>query len=159
MSVGPVLAGIGLALLARIGSSGNYITEVLPAVVVFGLGLAVTVAPLTATALAAAPAQHAGIASAVNNAVARAAGLIAVAMMPAAAGITGAAYLHPEEFSAGFRMAAFISAGICLVGGAIAAVTIRNPRPAAVPARPSEPQLYCGLDAPPLQDARNQAAR
>ena len=84
--VGPLVIGAGLALLARVGSAGNYLTEVLPAVAVFGLGLAINVAPLTSTALAAAPAEHAGIASAVNNDVARAAGLIAVAVLPAAAG-------------------------------------------------------------------------
>ncbi len=74
MTVGPVLVGAGLALFTLIGPSGDYLTEVLPAVVVFGFGLAVTVAPLTSTVLDAAPAERAGIASAVNNDVARAAG-------------------------------------------------------------------------------------
>src|SRR6478752_4267742 len=92
MSVGPVVVAAGLALLARIDSTGTYVTELLPAVVVFGLGLAITVAPLTATALSAAPVEHAGVASAVNNDVARAAGLIAVAVLPAAAGITTAVF-------------------------------------------------------------------
>jgi EmrB/QacA subfamily drug resistance transporter len=157
MSLGPVLVGIGLALFARIGSSGDYLTEVLPAVVVFGLGLATTVAPLTSTVLAAAPAEHAGMASAVNNDVARAAGLIAVAVLPAAAGITGAAYLHPAQFSAGFRTAVFIAAGLCVLGGALAVATIRNPRPSVPPAGPVRHQLHCGLEAPPLQDARHAA--
>jgi len=89
MSIGPVLIGAGLALAACIGPAGSYLTEVLPGVLVFGLGLAATVAPLTSTALAAAPNRRAGIASAINNDVARAAGLIAVAVLPAAAGITG----------------------------------------------------------------------
>ena len=74
MTAGPLIIAAGLALLARIGPSGNYLTEVLPAVLVFGLGLAVNVAPLTATVLAAAPARNAGAASAVNNDVARVAG-------------------------------------------------------------------------------------
>jgi hypothetical protein len=134
-----VLVGAGFALLARVDGSGNYPTEVFPAVGVFGLGLAVTVAPLTATVLAAAPARHAGIASAVNNDVARAAGLIAVAVLPAAAGITGAAYLDPAEFSAGFRTASFISAGLCVLGGALAAATVVNPRP-TVPAVEAVPE-------------------
>ena len=86
MSVGPVLVGVGLALFTRITASGDYVTEVLPAVLVFGFGLAVTVAPLTSTVLDAVPAEHAGIASAVNNDVARAAALIAVALLPAAGG-------------------------------------------------------------------------
>ncbi|WP_131769383.1 MFS transporter [Candidatus Protofrankia datiscae] len=158
MSVGPFLVGTGLALLARIGPSGDYLTEVLPAVVVFGLGLATTVAPLTSTVLAAAPARHAGIASAVNNDVARAAGLIAVAVLPAAAGITGSAYLHPVQFEDGFRTAVFISAGLCLIGGVLAAVTICNPHPTPTIARPSAHRLHCALDAPPLPDPQHATA-
>ncbi len=154
MSVGPVVIAAGLALFARIGSGGNYLTEVLPAVVVFGLGLAINVAPLTSTVLAAVPAEHAGMASAVNNDVARAAGLIAVAVLPAAAGLTGAAYLHPAQFSAGFHTASFISAGLCLAGGALAAVTIRNPaRPPTGPL-PRHP-LHCALDATPAASHRH----
>jgi EmrB/QacA subfamily drug resistance transporter len=149
MSVGPVLVGLGLALLVRVDAGGSYLMEVLPAVTVLALGLASTVAPLTATVLAAVPARHAGMASAVNNDVARAAALIAVAVLPAAAGITGAAYLQPARFSAGFHTASLISAGLCVLGGALAALTIRNPRPAEpVPAR-----LHCGLDAPPAHAA------
>jgi hypothetical protein len=86
MTVGPLLIAAGMVLFARLGPSGNYLTEVLPAVLVFGLGLAVNVAPLTTTVLAAVPADHAGTASAINNDVARAAGLIAVAVLPVAAG-------------------------------------------------------------------------
>ena len=150
MTVGPVVIGIGLFLFARIGSSGNYLTEVLPAVAVFGFGLAINVAPLTSTVLAAAPAENAGMASAVNNDVARAAQLIAVAVLPAAAGLTGSSYLHPEEFSAGFRTAVFISGGLCLLAGAVAAVTIRNPSRVKAPVAAEAPmQFHCGLDAPP----------
>jgi EmrB/QacA subfamily drug resistance transporter len=148
MSVGPILVGVGLALFTRVGAVGSYWTEVLPAVTVLGLGLATTVAPLTATVLAAVPATHAGMASAVNNDVARAAGLIAVAVLPAAAGITGDAYLHPATFSGGFHTASLISGGFCVLAGGIAAATIRNPRQAAV-ATP-RPTLHCGLDAPPV---------
>ena len=68
------------------------------------------------------------MASAVNNDVARAASLIAVAVLPAAAGLTGTAYLRPAQFSPGFGRASLISAGLCLAGGVPAAVTIRNPR-------------------------------
>src|SRR5204863_9836236 len=117
MSVGPVLVGAGRALFTRVGVEGDYLTQVLPAVVVLGLGLATTVAPLTSTVLAAAAARHAGMASAVNNDVARAAGLIAVAVLPAIAGITGAAYLHPGQFSAGFHTASLISGASCVIGG------------------------------------------
>ena len=98
-----------------------YVLAVAQQVDVSGLGLAITVAPLTAAALAAVPARHAGRASAVNNDVARTAALIAVAVLPAAAGLTGTAYLHPARFSAGFGTAA---------------LTIRNPGPQARPAPP-----------------------
>ncbi len=150
MSVGPIVIAIGLALFTRIDYAGNYVTQVLPAVLVFGLGLAINVAPLTATVLAAASARHAGMASAVNNDVARAGALIAVAVLPAAAGLTGAAYLHPGLFSSGFHTAALISAGLCVAGGILAAVTIRNPpRPAGAKAAPQPAALYCALDATP----------
>ncbi|MBG0562511.1 MFS transporter [Actinoplanes aureus] len=146
MSAGPVLVGLGFALFGRIGPTGTYLTEVLPAVTVLGLGLAVTVAPLTATVLAAVPARHAGVASAVNNDVARAAALIAVAVLPTAAGITGGAYMQPAQFTEGFHTASMICAGLCLVAGALAAVTIRNEArpPVAAPAQP----FHCQLDAP-----------
>jgi hypothetical protein len=130
-SAGPAVIAAGLALFARIGPSGNYFTEVLPAVAIFGLGLAITVAPLTAAVLAAVSARHAGMASAVNNDVARTAALIAVAVLPAAAGLTGIAYLHPARFSARFGTALLLSASLCLAGSALAALTIRNPRPQA----------------------------
>ena len=150
MTLGPLVIAAGLALFARIGPSGDYLTEVLPAVLVFGFGLAINVAPLTSTVLAAAPAENAGAASAINNDVARAGSLIAVAVLPAAAGLTGAAYLHRDAFSAGFQMASFIAAGLCVLGGVLAAVTIRNPGQAAKAAGPSaqRPVLHCGLDCP-----------
>lgn len=150
MSLGPVIIAIGLALFTRIGHSGNYLTEVLPAVLIFGLGLAANVAPLTSTVLAAVPAEHAGMASAVNNDVARAASLIAVAVLPSAAGLTGTSYLHPTQFSTGFHTASLISAGLCVAGGAVAAVFIRNPR-RAVPGVVPMPSCFshCGLEAPP----------
>jgi EmrB/QacA subfamily drug resistance transporter len=155
MTVGPLLIAAGLALFTRIGPAGNYVTEVLPAVLVFGAGLAVNVAPLTSTVLAAVPASHAGMASAVNNDVARAGGLIAVAVLPAAAGLTGESYLHRELFSAGFGRACLISAGLCVLGGLLAAATIRNPpraAPSQVPpsgAAEAPAQLvHCALDAP-----------
>jgi EmrB/QacA subfamily drug resistance transporter len=148
MTAGPLVLAAGLLLFTRIGGAGDYLTAVLPAVVVFGLGLAINVAPLTATALAAAPAEHAGIASAVNNDVARAAGLIAVAVLPVAAGITGDSYLHPALLAHGFRVAAVIAAVFCAAGGVLAAATIRNPGRSEAP-----PVLaaHCALDAPPLR--------
>ncbi len=83
MTVGPIMPACGLALLTRVGTNASYVTTVLPAVLVFALGLSATVAPLTATVLAAAPVRQVGVASAVNNDVARTAGLLAVAVLPA----------------------------------------------------------------------------
>lgn len=83
MTAGPVVVGVGALLFARVDEHGDYVTQVLPATIVFGLGLAMTVAPLTATVLEAADRRHAGIASGVNNAVARVAGLLAIAAVGA----------------------------------------------------------------------------
>jgi EmrB/QacA subfamily drug resistance transporter len=151
MSVGPVVIAAGLALLVRIGGDGDYVTQVLPAVLVFGLGLAINVAPLTSTALNAAPAEQAGIASAVNNDVARIAGLLAVAVLPVVVGITGDAYLEPDLLLSGFREAVLISAALCLAGGVLAALTIQNPPGRPGPAHPHDRELHCALDAPPLR--------
>jgi EmrB/QacA subfamily drug resistance transporter len=160
MSVGPVVVGAGLAMLTLVTSGSNYVVYVLPAVVVFALGLAITVAPLTATAMSSAPAELSGIASAVNNDVARFGGLLAVAVLPALAGITGTVYLHPDALAAGFRTAALISGATCAAGGVLAAFTITNPerapRPAGMPA--PEECLHCGLDAPPLTTSLSQTA-
>jgi EmrB/QacA subfamily drug resistance transporter len=155
MSVGPLVTAAGLALLVRVGSGASYLADLLPAVLVFGLGLAVTVAPLTATALSSAPVEHAGVASAVNNDVSRAAGLIAVAVLPVAAGITGDTYLDPVALAAGFRTAVLIAAVACALGGVLAALTIRNP---ARPAAPREAEFHCALDAPPLRGRPSAAA-
>jgi MFS family permease len=152
MSVGPLVVGTGLALLAGSTCNGTYLTHVLPAVVVFGLGLAITVAPLTATAMGAAPAEHAGVASAVNNVVARAAGLLAVAVLPLAAGITGAGALQPHHFATGFRTAVFIAAAMCGAGGALGVLTIRNPgHPSRLHLHRQLRNYHCALDGAPLQ--------
>ncbi len=160
MSVGPVVVGAGLALLSRATTPGNYATQVLPAVVLFGAGLAVTVAPLTSTAMGAAPAEHSGIASAVNNTVARAASLFAVAVLPLAAGLAGTAALSSAELASGFRTAMYISAVASALGGLLAFLTIRNParRPAEEPVH----AYFCGVAgtplAPTLEGAGNKSA-
>jgi hypothetical protein len=151
MTVGPLVIAAGLALFARLHGSADYLTQVLPAVVVFGLGLAINVAPLTATALSAAPAEHSGIASAINNDVARAASLIAVAVLPVAAGITGDVYLHRAALTHGFHIAVLIAAAASAAGGLLAAATIRNPAHAAEKPPESLDCLHCALDAPPLR--------
>jgi EmrB/QacA subfamily drug resistance transporter len=150
MSVGPVLVGAGLALLARATTPGSYWVQVFPAVLLFGAGLAVTVAPLTSTAMGAAPAEHSGVASAVNNTVARAAGLFAVALLPALAGLSGAAGLMPAELADGFRTAVFIAGATCAAGGLVAVLTITNPRRSQAQPRAEETSFHCALGGPPL---------
>jgi len=126
MTLGPLVAGCGLFLLTRLATDSFYPTGVLPGVLVLGIGLVITVAPLTATAMSSAPGEHAGIASAVNNDVARAGGLVAVAVLPVVSSLTGSAYLHAATFAHGFRTAGLICAVMCGIGGVIAAVTISN---------------------------------
>ena len=155
MSVGPLVIAGSFLLFIRVGASGDYLTAVLPAVVVFGLGVAIMVAPLTATAMSAAPADHAGVASAVNNDVARAAGLIAVAVLPALAGITGESYLHPAALAHGFKVAAMIAAVFCAAGGVLAALTIRNPtRTTRTTGMKAPQEICCALEATPLRSVR-----
>lgn len=127
MTVGPIIAGLAMAWLTKVGPDATYVGDVLAPMVLFGLGLSFTVAPLTATVLAAAPDHQAGIASAINNDVARVAGLIAVAVLPSLAGITPDAYANPELLSAGFQRAVLIAGVLCFAGGVLALLTIRTP--------------------------------
>jgi EmrB/QacA subfamily drug resistance transporter len=152
MSVGPVVVGAGLALLTRATHAGSYWTQVFPAVLLFALGLTITVAPLTSTAMGAAPPQHSGVASAINNVVARAAGLLAVAVLPLLVGLTGGAGLDSATLASGFHTAMLISGGIAVVGGLLAVLTIRNPArtPATVRATEREERAFmCGVGGPP----------
>ena len=126
MTVGPVVCAVGVALLTGVSVGTSYWLGVLPGVVVFGLGLCLLVAPLTATVLAAAPDRYAGAASGVNNAVARAGSLLAVAALPALVGLSGSAYRDPEIFSGAYRTAMWICVGLLVVGGALSWVLIRN---------------------------------
>ncbi|HYN17161.1 MAG TPA: MFS transporter, partial [Actinomycetes bacterium] len=130
----------------RIGPGAGYLVDILPASLVYGFGLVLTVAPLTATVLAAAPAEHAGVASAINNDVARTAGLLAVAVLPVVAGISGADALEPGRFADGFRSAMTISAVLCAAGGVLSWLTIRNPEP-----EPAGHSMSCPLNAPPVR--------
>jgi spore maturation protein SpmA len=99
---------------------------VFPAAVVFGLGLATMVAPLTAAVLAAVPEGEAGVASAVNNAAARLAGLLGAAALPLAAGLGGMTSLEGSTYTAGFTRAMWICAGLCMAGGVVALLTVRE---------------------------------
>ncbi|HSK96522.1 MAG TPA: MFS transporter [Euzebyales bacterium] len=150
MTVGPIVAGAGIMLLARVQDSVSYLTGVLPAILVFGIGLGITVAPLTATVLAAADDRHSGVASGVNNAVARAAQLLAVAVLPVAVGLTGDAYSDPQVFSAGFSDAMLLSGGLVVAGGVLAFFVIdAGARQRAVPHHPVGG--HCDLHGPPLR--------
>jgi EmrB/QacA subfamily drug resistance transporter len=152
MTLGPLIAGSGLALLTRVGVGSGYARDVLPAMVVFGLGLSLTVAPLTSTVLSAVGEEQAGIASAFNNAASRVAGLIAVAGLPALTGLPAGALGDRAELAAGFRAAMWITAGLCMAGGVVAAFTIRDPKRAPGPVAASH---HCALEATPLRcDAR-----
>jgi hypothetical protein len=158
MTLGPLIIAAGLAVLSRVHAESTYVGTVLPGLLVFGFGLSLTVAPLTATALAAAPARHAGIASGVNNAIARGAGLLAVAMIPGLTGLTGDAYRDPEVFASGFRAAMLLSAALAAAGGVIAWSMIRNEitgRADACPAAKLDRRHYCAVDGPPLATDRD----
>jgi EmrB/QacA subfamily drug resistance transporter len=150
MGIGPIVAGVGLALLLRVGEDASYAADILPAVLVFGLGMAITVAPLTVTVLAAAGADRAGVGSAVNNAIARVAGLLAVAVIPVVSGISGDDYRVPAAFDDGFRIGVVISAVLAAAGGVLALLTIR--RPVTAPLR-EEPTTHCAISGPPPPSA------
>jgi EmrB/QacA subfamily drug resistance transporter len=158
MTLGPLGVAAGLVLLSRLQQGSTYVGSVLPGLIVFGLGLTLTVAPLTATVLAAADARYAGIASGINNAVSRGAGLLAVAAIPGVAGLTGNAYLDPAVFASGFRTAMLISAALAGAGGLIAWVFIRNEvavRAHACPAAQLDRRHYCAVDSAPLATKRD----
>lgn len=159
--MGPLLAAAGMLLMLRVGrgsaSFGGYVSEVLPAVTVLGAGLVVVVAPLTATVLAAVDTGRAGLASGINNAAARAAGLIAVAALPLLAGMGPEAYRDAGEFAATFRRAMPMCAGLLVLGAVIACWTVRTPPVAAERKRAEErPEctVHCGIVAPPLEPER-----
>jgi EmrB/QacA subfamily drug resistance transporter len=140
MTVGPIVLAVGLLMLSGVGSGDDYLTAILPGVVVFGAGMTIFVAPLTTTVLGAVADQRSGLASAVNNAVARLAQLLASAALPAAAGLSASTAVGPGAFSEGYQTAMVIAAGVAAIGGLIALVTIRGRDPRAAPRHPSPGQ-------------------
>ncbi|MEJ8281322.1 MFS transporter [Pseudonocardia spirodelae] len=126
VTVGLLLAAGGLLLASRIGPGAGWVTDVLPATALVGLGLSAAVAPLTTAVLDAAADRHAGVASGVNNAIARAAGLLAVATVPAVAGIRGDAPADPASFGPGFGVAMTIGSALLVIGAALAAGLLRG---------------------------------
>jgi len=123
MAIGPIIAGGAILAFARLPAHLNYWIDVLPALLVFAVGLSLTVAPLTTTVLSDAGAGDAGVASGVNNAVARIAGLLAVAVLGIVASGGG-----DHLTSHGFHLTMAVVAGLLVCGGLIGAVGIRNPR-------------------------------
>lgn len=128
MSLGPIVCAAGCLLLVPVGAGAGWLT-VLPGMVVFALGLALLVSPLTATVLAAAPDSHSGVASGINNAVARAGSLLAVAALPALVGLSGSDYEQAGPMTSGYRLAMLICAGLLALGGIISWVGLRSSRP------------------------------
>jgi EmrB/QacA subfamily drug resistance transporter len=151
MTLGPLVCAGALLLFARIGAGASYPRDVLPAVLVLGLGLALTVAPLTATALGSLDDRQAGIASGVNNAVARAAGLLAVAVLPLAAGLGRGNLTEPAALAPAYRTAMLLCAGLLLAGSVIAFAGIpAKPlvKPAPASARPRT-AFHSPIEGPP----------
>jgi MFS family permease len=160
LTIGPIVIAAGLLLMTTLDESSSYFTGVLPAVIVFGLGLTLVVAPVTATVLAAADTRHSGIASGVNNAVARVAGLLAVAVLPVAAGITGDNFYDPAKMTDGFHIAVVICAVLAALGGLLAWLTISAEvlHTEAEPGGDTPDRLCedytCGYESPPLRPGR-----
>jgi len=122
MGVGPIVAGGGYLLMLRVAEPVDYWSQLLPGIVVFGLGLSMTVAPLTSTVLEAVPSAQAGIASAVNNAVSRVAGLVAIAAIGLVAG--------PDLDVPAFHRVVLVTAALLIAGGLVSLVGIRSRRAA-----------------------------
>jgi EmrB/QacA subfamily drug resistance transporter len=160
LTVGPLVIAIGLIMMTRISPGDGYLEAVLPAVVVFGLGLSLVVAPVTATVLAAADERNAGIASGINNAVSRVGGLLAVAVLPLAAGLTGDQFYDPEAMTDGFHVAMLVCAALAALGGLFAWLTISpevlhsEPEDGDGPPEgmPERVEIYsCSVDGSPLR--------
>jgi hypothetical protein len=124
MTVGPLVAGAGVALLGQVEPGSTYASGVLPGVLVLSAGLSLTVAPLTAAVLAAVDDQHSGIGSAINNAVSRVAGLLAIALIPALVGLD-------DDFAGGYRSGLRLAGVLAAAGGVLGWLTIRTATPVA----------------------------
>ncbi|MFI8324757.1 MFS transporter [Streptomyces sp. NPDC085529] len=147
LTVGPLLCAAGMLLMTRVGEDAVYVRDVLPALLVLGLGMTALVAPLTATVLASVDVSRAGLASGVNNAAARAAGLVAVAALPLLTGMGPEAYRSAAEFDATFDRAMPICAGVLVAGAVLAWTTMRTPE---APGCHPECRTHCGVTSPPL---------
>ncbi|MFD7404110.1 MFS transporter [Streptomyces sp. NPDC059866] len=129
LTAGPLLCAAGMLLMLRVGPDASYLTDVLPALLVLGLGMVTLVAPLTATVMGSVDAARAGVASGINNAAARAAGLLAVAALPLLAGMGPEAYRSADAFNAAFRRAMPLCAVVLVAGAVLAFAFVRRPAP------------------------------
>lgn len=128
MSWGPLICGLGVVLLAFVGADASYVVHVFPGMLLFAVGLTMLVSPLTTAVLAAVPDRRAGVASGINNTVARSGSLLAVAAFPALVGLSGADYQDPDVLTDGFRTGLLICALLLAAAGAVSWVGLR-PRP------------------------------
>ncbi|EPD56255.1 MFS transporter [Streptomyces sp. HGB0020] len=151
LTAGPLLCAAGMLLMLRVGPGASYAADVLPALLVLGTGMVTLVAPLTSTVLASVDTARAGLASGINNAAARAAGLIAVAALPLVAGMGPEAYLSPDAFNDAFHRAMLICAAVLVVGSAVAYATVRALPPDC---RHPECLTHASITAPPLEGER-----
>ena len=152
MGAGPLVAAAGILLLLRTGLHTSYVTDVLPAMLIFGLGLSLTVSPLVATVLSDADEHDAGIASAINNAVARVAGLIGVSLVGVvvAQTLVGDTFAANEESVRAFHQVVGICSALVAAGGFVGAVGIVNPRRAVAAHRCPGGQLV-GVPHPAVE--------
>ena len=127
MGFGPIVGGVGYLLLLGIGEDVNYWTQVFPGVVIFAVGLTMTVAPLTAAILGSISPEQSGIGSAINNAISRIAGLIAIAFV----GVILGSQLTVGSFHRGL----LVTAVLLILGGVVSLIGIRNPVLEKVPAK------------------------
>ncbi|MDG9673250.1 MFS transporter [Micromonospora sp. DH14] len=136
LAVGPVIAAVGLLLLRGVGPGASYWRDVLPGVLLFGIGLTLVVAPLTASVLAAVQDRFSGVASGFNNAASRAGGLLAVAALPLLVGLSGAGYEQKADLTDAYRAALAWCAGLLLAGAVLALVLVHRPPREAPPSQP-----------------------
>ncbi|MEU8160703.1 MFS transporter [Micromonospora sp. SD19] len=136
LAVGPVIAAVGLLLLRGVGPGASYWRDVLPGVLLFGIGLTLVVAPLTASVLAAVQDRFSGVASGFNNAASRAGGLLAVAALPLLVGLSGAGYEQKADLTDAYRAALVWCAGLLLAGAVLALVLVHRPPREAPPSQP-----------------------
>jgi EmrB/QacA subfamily drug resistance transporter len=160
LTIGPLVAAVGLVLMSRIDRGDSYLSAVFPAVIVFGFGLTLVVAPVTATVMASADERHSGIASGINTAISRLAGLIVVAALPLIAGLTGTKFYDPAAMEHGFHVAMLACAALAATGGVLAWLTISSDVLDAEPAPGGDVptavlhDFSCAVAGPPLRPGR-----